>query len=44
MHVPGSLQRVIRMLVHCYADDGAEAKHVYLRDAVQLRRDLEAAQ
>jgi chorismate mutase len=40
--VPGSLPRVIRLMVHCYGD--APAKHVYLRDAVSLRRDLEGAQ
>ena len=42
--VPGSLPRVIRLLVHCYADEGSEAQHVYLREAVSLRRDLEGAQ
>src|SRR5919106_5728697 len=40
--VPGALPRVIRLMLHCYAD--APAKHVYLRDAVSLRRDLEGAQ
>ena len=40
--VPGALPRVIRLMVHCYA--AAPAKHVYLRDAVSLRRDLEGAQ
>ncbi len=40
--VPGSLPRVIRLMVHCYAD--APARHVYLREAVSLRRDLEGAQ
>jgi chorismate mutase len=40
--VPGALPRVIRMLVHCYAD--GPAQHVYLREAVSLRRDLEGAQ
>jgi chorismate mutase len=39
--VPGSLERVIRLMVHCYAD---EAQHVYLREATSLRRDLEGAQ
>jgi chorismate mutase len=42
--VPGALPRVIRMLVHCYADEAAPVKHVYLRDAVALRRDLQGAQ
>ena len=40
--VPGSLPKVIRLMVHCYAD--GPARHVYLRDAVSLRRDLEGAQ
>jgi chorismate mutase len=40
--VPGSLPRVIRLMVHCYAD--APPRHVYLREAVSLRRDLEGAQ
>ncbi|MEA2449772.1 MAG: chorismate mutase [Thermoleophilaceae bacterium] len=42
--VPGSLPRVIRLMLHCYADPAVEAQHVYLRDARALRRDLEAAQ
>jgi chorismate mutase len=42
--VPGSLPRVIRLLLHCYADPDAPARHVYLREAVALRRDLEGAQ
>ncbi len=42
--VPGALPRVIRVLVHCYADGDTPAKHVYLRDAAALRKDLEGAQ
>jgi chorismate mutase len=42
--VPGALPRVIRMMLHCYQDPEAEVRHVYLRDAVALRRDLEGAQ
>jgi chorismate mutase len=42
--VPGALPRVIRLLVHCYADPDAPPQHVYLRDAVSLREDLEGAQ
>ncbi len=42
--VPGSLPRVIRVLVHYYADEGHEPKHVYLGEARVLRRDLESAQ
>jgi chorismate mutase len=44
MDVPGGLPRVIRLLVHCYADDGHEPQHVYLRDATVLRKDLHGAQ
>jgi chorismate mutase len=42
--VPGSLPRVIRLMLHCYGADDVEPSHVYLRDARALRRDLEAAQ
>ena len=42
--VPGALPRVIRVLVHCYADDSTPARHVYMRDAVALRKDLQGAQ
>ena len=42
--VPGALPKVIRLLLHCYAEPGTEAKHVYLRDAESLRRDLKGAQ
>ena len=42
--VPGSMPRVIRLMLHCYPPDGTEPQHVYLREAVALRRDLEGAQ
>lgn len=42
--VPGSLPRVIRVLMHYYADDDHVAKHVYLGEARKLRMDLESAQ
>jgi chorismate mutase len=42
--VPGSLPRVIRLMVHCYADPETPAQHVYLRDAIALRADLKHAQ
>jgi chorismate mutase len=42
--VPGALPRVIRVLLHTYADPQLPARHVYLRDAVALRADLEGAQ
>jgi chorismate mutase len=44
MNRPGALERVIRVLVHCYADPERPAQHVYLRDASQLRQDLQGAQ
>jgi chorismate mutase len=42
--VPGSLPRVIRLMLHCYADPETPARHVYLREAVALRADLQSAQ
>jgi chorismate mutase len=42
--VPGSLPRVIRVLVHYYAAEDHEPRHVYLGDARALRADLESAQ
>ena len=44
MGVPGALPRVIRLLVHCYAEESTPARHVYMRDAVALRKDLQGAQ
>ena len=42
--VPGSLPRVIRVLVHYYADQDHRPQHVYLGQASSLRTDLESAQ
>src|SRR5512147_1320802 len=43
--VPGSLPRVIRVLVHWNTDlPQNQITHVYLREAVKLRPDLVAAQ
>jgi chorismate mutase len=42
--VPGALPRVIRLLLHCYSDPETEPRHVYLREAESLRRDLKGAQ
>ena len=42
--VPGSMPRVIRVLVHYYADADHESRHVYLGHARALRADLESAQ
>ena len=44
IHVADALPRVIRVLVHCYAEESRPAKHVYLREAVSLRTDLQGAQ
>jgi chorismate mutase len=42
--VPGSMPRVIRALVHYYAADEHQPRHVYLGEARSLRADLESAQ
>jgi chorismate mutase len=42
--VPGALERVIRVLIHCYPPDGLDPEHVYLGEARRLRLDLEGAQ
>jgi chorismate mutase len=42
--VPGSLPRVIRVLIHCYLAEGREPQHVYLNEAARLRLDLGGAQ
>ena len=43
--VPGRLARAIRVMMHVNTDKPQrEIKHVYLRDAVILRPDLESAQ
>ncbi len=44
LDVPGSMPRVIRVLVHCYLRDGREPQHAYLGDAAKLRLDLQGAQ
>jgi chorismate mutase len=42
--VAGALQRVIRVLIHYYAEESHEPHHVYLGEAAALRTDLHAAQ
>ena len=42
--VPGALPRVIRLMLHCYPTEDVEPQHVYLREAVALRKDLQGAQ
>jgi chorismate mutase len=44
IRVPRALPRVIRVLIHYYADDAHVPRHVYLGEAGSLRTDLEAAQ
>jgi chorismate mutase len=44
IEVPGSLPRVIRVLLHYYAAADHEPQHVYLGEARTLRKDLESAQ
>lgn len=38
--VPGAMARCIRAMVHCYAPPARPVRHVYLREARQLRLDL----
>ena len=42
--VPGSMPRVIRVMVHYYAPVGHTAAHAYLGATQELRSDLHAAQ
>jgi chorismate mutase len=42
--VPGSLPRVIRVLIHYHAEQDHLPQHVYLGEASALRADLTAAQ
>src|SRR5436305_6159041 len=42
--VPAALPRIIRVLIHHYADPAHVARHVYFGEARGLRADLEAAQ
>lgn len=42
--VPGSMPKVIRVLIHYHADEQHTPEHVYLRETRSLRTDLHAAQ
>ena len=42
--VPGSMPRVIRVMLHFYAPAGHQPAHVYIGEAQKLRSDLKAAQ
>jgi chorismate mutase len=44
IEVPGSMERVIRVLLHYYAAFEDPPVHVYLGDAQSLRADLDSAQ
>lgn len=42
--VPGSMERVIRVMLHYYAPEGTKPEHVYIGETQKLRADLNAAQ
>jgi chorismate mutase len=42
--VPGSMPRVIRVMLHFYAPEEHTPAHAYVGEAQKLRADLEAAQ
>lgn len=42
--VYNAMPHVIRLLLHCHVPEDREVSHVYLRDAVALRKDLQGAQ
>jgi chorismate mutase len=42
--VPGAMPKVIRLLMHYYAEAGHSPRHVYLGRAKALRSDLGSAQ
>lgn len=42
--VRGSLQSIVRVMVHYHAPNGHKAQHVYLGRAIALRSDLDSAQ
>jgi chorismate mutase len=42
--VPGAMPRVVRLMLHYYADESHTPQHVYLGEARALRSDLDAAQ
>jgi chorismate mutase len=42
--VPGSMERVVRVLLHAYVPAGTKPEHAYLGEARKLRSDLHAAQ
>ena len=38
--VVGAMPRCVRVMMHCYCPSSRQIRHVYLRDARQLRTDL----
>ena len=44
MDVPGSMERVIRLLAHYYAPEDHKPAHVYIGETRKLRADLHSAQ
>ncbi len=44
LDVPRALPHVIRVLIHYYAQEPHQSRHVYLGEAAALRSDLTAAQ
>jgi chorismate mutase len=44
MAVPGSMQRVVRLLMHFHAAEDHEVRHVYQGEARRLRLDIAGAQ
>jgi chorismate mutase len=42
--VPGSMARVVRLLMHFYAPESHEVHHVYQGEAKRLRLDIAGAQ
>jgi chorismate mutase len=44
MAVPGSMARVVRLLMHFYASEDHEVRHVYQGEARRLRLDIAGAQ
>ena len=42
--VPGSMERVIRVMLHYYAPEDTVPEHVYIGATQKLRADLNAAQ
>lgn len=38
--VPDSLEKCIRIMIHCYLPEESQIKHIYLKQARSLRPDL----